>query len=106
MSETEKDIVAELIKAANDVHNAAKVRFAFICHLGRPDRPILPQVMKNSKNTSRKISKISLEIATSVENTATAARLRGEMIDLQVSVAAALGATKEQVLRSPTCTFD
>ena len=51
--------------------------------------------MKNSKNTSRKISKISLEIATSVDNTATAARLRGATAELEISVAAALGATTE-----------
>jgi len=55
----------------------------------------MPQVMKNSKNTSRKISKISLEIATSVHNTATAARLRGETTGFQIPVAAALGVTKE-----------
>jgi len=51
--------------------------------------------MKNSKDTARKISKISLEISTSVDNTTTAARLRGETTDLEISVAAALGATKE-----------
>ena len=28
MSTAEKDLVAELVKAANDVHNAAKVRLA------------------------------------------------------------------------------
>jgi len=62
--------------------------------------------MKNSKDTSRKISKVTLEIATSVDNTATAARLRGEMSDIPISVAAALGATKESVHRSPAYTFD
>jgi len=61
--------------------------------------------MKNSKDTSRKISKISLEIATSINNTATAALHGGKLADLPISVAAALGATKESVLRSPTCVF-
>jgi len=61
--------------------------------------------MKNSKDTSRKISKISLEIATSINNTATAALHGGKSTDLPISVAAALGATKESVLRSHTCVF-
>jgi len=61
--------------------------------------------MKNSKDTSRKISKISLEISTSINNTATAALHGGKSTDLPISVAAALGATKESVLRSPTCVF-
>jgi len=54
--------------------------------------------MKNYKDDSRKISKLTLEIATSVENTATAAILRGEDINVTVSVNAALGATRECVL--------
>jgi len=61
--------------------------------------------MKNSKDTSRKISKISLEIATSINNTATAALHGGKSTDLPISVAAALGATKESVFTSPTCVF-
>jgi len=51
--------------------------------------------MKNSKDTSCKISKISLEIAKSVDYTATTANLCGEKAGLPISVAAALGATKE-----------
>ena len=61
--------------------------------------------MKNSKDTSRKISKISLDIATSINNTATAALHGGKATELPISVAAALGATKESVIRSPTCVF-
>ena len=56
---------------------------------------IRPKEMKNSKDESRKVSKISLEIATSIANTSAAANHRGESTDLPVSVAAALGATKE-----------
>ena len=58
--------------------------------------------MKNSKNTARVISKISLEVATSINNTATAALHGGKTNKLPISVAAALGATKESELRSPT----
>ena len=61
--------------------------------------------MKNSKNTARLISKISLEIATSVKNTATAALHGGKATELPIPVAAALGATTESVLRSPTSIF-
>ena len=62
--------------------------------------------MKNSKNTARMISKISLEIATSIKNTATAALHGGDATELPISVAAALGVTKESVVRSSTCVFD
>jgi len=58
------------------------------------------QAMKNCKDDSRKTSKVTLEIATSVENTAvTAHHHRGEETDLVASVNAGLGATKEYALR-------
>lgn len=56
--------------------------------------------MRICKSTSRKISNVSLEIAASIDNTAAAARCRGETMDLPISVTAALGATKECVIRS------
>jgi len=55
--------------------------------------------MKNSKDGSRKISKIALEIATSIEHTAAAAHHRGEATGTAISVNAALGATREYVLQ-------
>lgn len=55
--------------------------------------------MKNCKDSSRKISRTALEIATSINNTAVAAHHCGESSDLPVSVAAALGATNECVFR-------
>jgi len=51
--------------------------------------------MRNSKDTSRKISKVSLQIATCVDRTATAALDDGKTHELPISVAAALAATKE-----------
>jgi len=54
--------------------------------------------MKNCKNNSRKISKVALEIATSIDNTAAAARHRGETVGAAISVNAALGATRECVI--------
>jgi len=41
MTAVEKDLVAELIKAANDVHNAAKVRMALAVTLTTLMRPII-----------------------------------------------------------------
>jgi len=53
--------------------------------------------MKNCKDGSRKISKAALDIATSIENTAAAARHLGEADGTAISVNAALGATRECV---------
>jgi len=58
---------------------------------------IILQTMKNCKDSSRKISKVALEIAASIENTAAAARDRGEAAGTAISVNAALGATRECV---------
>jgi len=106
MSATEKDIVAELVKAANDVHDAAKVRPASAVGHAELMSLIPFQGMKNSKNISRKISKISLEIATSFNNTATITRLQVEKTEPTIPVAAALGAAKEYVLTSSARVFD
>ena len=62
------------------------------------DELIISQAMKNSKDNSRRISKIALKIATSIENTAATAHHRGEETNPAVSTNAALGATKEYVL--------
>ena len=51
--------------------------------------------MKNCKDNARKISKMALEISTSVDRTATAAAQRGNALDANISMVAALGATKE-----------
>jgi len=58
---------------------------------------IMWQAMKNCKDSSRKISKVALEIAASIENTAAAARHRDEAAGTAISVNAALGATRECV---------
>ena len=92
-----KIVIRELVAAADAVHDAAKVRRGpdnlsekLICDT-------TPQAMKNCKNDSRKISKLALEIAASVENTAATTQLHGDA-SLPVAIAAALGATKEYVL--------
>ena len=54
--------------------------------------------MKNCKDNSRKIAKITLDIATSIENTVRNTSHRGEAPEATVSVNAALGATRECVL--------
>lgn len=56
------------------------------------------QAMKNCKDNSRKISKLALEIATSIETAAAVTRHRGEVSDASISVKAALGATREYVV--------
>jgi len=67
---------------------------------GKADVRIISQNMKNSKNNSRKISKVALDIATSIENTAAAVRHRDGAAagtGIAISVNAALGATREYV---------
>jgi len=54
--------------------------------------------MKNCKDDARKISKMALEISTSVDHTIATAVQRGDALDANISVVAALGATKEYVL--------
>jgi len=53
------------------------------------------QAMKNSKDTSRKISKVALKIATGVENAAAAAHRRGKESNVAISVESALCAARE-----------
>jgi len=64
---------------------------------GKAEMRIMSQAMKNCKDSSRKISKVALEIAASTENTAAAARDRGEAAGTASLVNAALGATRECV---------
>jgi len=74
--------------------------------LENADEPIISQAMKNCKDNSRRISKVALQIATSIENTAAAAHHRGGETNPAVSTNAALGATKEYVLGfSVQCLF-
>jgi len=54
--------------------------------------------MKNCKDDARKISKLALEIANSVKNTAVVKRDSSDATDLAITVVAALGATRECVL--------
>jgi len=51
--------------------------------------------MKNCKDNARKISKIALEISTSVDHTTATVVQRGDALEANISVIAALGATKE-----------
>ena len=60
--------------------------------------PMTLQAMKNCKDNSRKIAKISLDITNSIENTVATTRHRGEEPNATISVNAALGATRECVL--------
>lgn len=57
--------------------------------------------MNNCKDASSRISKLALEIATSIENTAAAARHRGEDTNATGSVNAALGVARECVIHRP-----
>jgi len=96
MSTASSTVVQELVDAANAVHDAAKARLARHCDW-EADAPIISQAMKNCKDDSRKISKVALDIAISIENTAAAAHHRDEAAGTAISVNAALGATRECV---------
>lgn len=56
--------------------------------------------MKNCKEVARKISSAALDIAASVENTVVVARQSGEVTNNNISITAALKATRECALQS------
>jgi len=91
-------VIPQLVAAANEVHDAAKVHPAKLCAPHKLMRPIMMQEMKSWREDSRKISKIALHIATCVENTAKTRLHEGKPTDLPVAVVAALSVNVESVL--------